>query len=138
MVKHKNLYETKLVDSREAGSGNMGVSIRAAGNPVKHSLKSISEGLYEITFYPTISVPHKIDVKYNGLHIRGAYQKTSSKKSNLKQIKNRTLRTNKTLPEVCRLSFGIANKESCCRTRCYGYWSRTVRSKSRQIYFLCN
>ncbi|KAK6644516.1 hypothetical protein RUM43_000783 [Polyplax serrata] len=59
------------VDSREAGPGALAVTVRAAGNPVKHTLKSLSKGLHEVTFYPTISVPHKIDVKYNGLHIRG-------------------------------------------------------------------
>lgn len=59
------------MDCKQAGPGVLGVSIRAAGNPVKHSLRNISETLHEITFHPTIAVPHKIDVKYNGLHIRG-------------------------------------------------------------------
>ncbi|KAL0280862.1 UNVERIFIED_CONTAM: hypothetical protein PYX00_002026 [Menopon gallinae] len=66
-----NRATTFKVDSSEAGPGNLGVSIKAAGNPVKYSLRTVAEGLHEITFHPTIAVPHKIDVKYNGLHING-------------------------------------------------------------------
>ena len=52
-----------------AGEGALSVQIRAAGQEVKHSIQDLANGQFDILFYPTMAIPHKFDVKYNGLPI---------------------------------------------------------------------
>lgn len=59
------------MDTVDAGRGVVSVSVRAAGQDVKHSVRQIDDGCYEVTFHPKLAVPHRVDVKYNGLHISG-------------------------------------------------------------------
>lgn len=63
-----------LVDTQGAGSGALSVSIRAAGNEVKHTLRELNgSNLYQVVYNPELSVPHKIHVKYNGIYVSGSY-----------------------------------------------------------------
>jgi hypothetical protein len=32
-------------------------------------LKDLANGQYDILFYPTMAIPHKLDIKYNGLPV---------------------------------------------------------------------
>merc|ERR550532_1606318 len=57
------------VDTSSAGEGALSVQIRAAGQEVKHSIQDLANGQFDILFYPTMAIPHKFDVKYNGLPI---------------------------------------------------------------------
>merc|ERR1712223_321799 len=57
------------VDTAHAGEGALSVTIRAAGQEVKHSIQDLANGQFDILFYPTMAIPHKFDVKYNGLPI---------------------------------------------------------------------
>ncbi|XP_049948482.1 filamin-A [Schistocerca serialis cubense] len=62
---------TFKVDTSDAGRGVINVSIRAAGQEVKHSIRQTEDSRYEVIFQPKLAVPHRIDVKLNGLHISG-------------------------------------------------------------------
>ena len=58
-----------LIWIAHAGEGALSVTIRAAGQEVKHSIQDLANGQFDILFYPTMAIPHKFDVKYNGLPI---------------------------------------------------------------------
>ena len=57
------------VDTAGAGEGALSVTIRAAGQEVGHTIQDLANGQFDILFYPTMAIPHKFDVKYNGLPI---------------------------------------------------------------------
>ena len=57
------------VDTSAAGEGALSVSIRAAGQEVRHTIQDLANGQYDILFYPTMAITHKLDIKYNGLPI---------------------------------------------------------------------
>ena len=54
-----------------AGRGSLSVGVRAAGQDVKHSIRDLSGGLYKVLFYPRVPIPHKVDVRYNGVPVQG-------------------------------------------------------------------
>ena len=54
------------VDTSGAGEGALSVTIRAAGQEVAHTIQDLANGQFDILFYPTMAIPHKFDVKYNG------------------------------------------------------------------------
>ena len=58
------------VDAAEAGRGALSVGIRAAGQDVKHSIRDLGAGIYQVLFYPKAPVVHKIDVRYNGVPVK--------------------------------------------------------------------
>ncbi|KAE8736626.1 hypothetical protein FOCC_FOCC017919 [Frankliniella occidentalis] len=62
---------TFKVDTSGAGTGTLTVSVRAAGIDVKHSIRELHSGQYEVVFHPKLAIPHRIDVKYNGMHVAG-------------------------------------------------------------------
>ena len=57
------------VDTSSAGEGALSVSIRSAGQEVRHSIQDLANGQYDVLFYPTMAIVHKLDIKYNGLPI---------------------------------------------------------------------
>lgn len=57
------------VDTSNGGEGALSVSIRAAGQEVRHSIQDLANGQYDVLFYPTMAIVHKLDIKYNGLPI---------------------------------------------------------------------
>ena len=57
------------VDTSNAGEGALSVSIRAAGQEVRHTIQDLANGQYDVLFYPTMAIVHKLDIKYNGLPI---------------------------------------------------------------------
>ena len=52
------------VDTSNAGEGALSVSIRAAGQEVRHSIQDLANGQYDVLFYPTMAIVHKFDIKY--------------------------------------------------------------------------
>ncbi|XP_068086528.1 filamin-A isoform X1 [Anabrus simplex] len=62
---------TFKVDTLDAGHGVLSATVRAAGQEVKHAIRQLDEGRYEVVYHPKLAVPHRVDVKYNGLHIAG-------------------------------------------------------------------
>ena len=62
-------YTSSFFKTAHAGEGALSVTIRAAGQEVKHSIQDLANGQFDILFYPTMAIPHKFDVKYNGLPI---------------------------------------------------------------------
>ncbi|KAJ9597133.1 hypothetical protein L9F63_026977 [Diploptera punctata] len=46
-------------------------SVRAAGQEVKHAIHELDRGQYQVVYHPKLAVPHRIDLKYNGLHTAG-------------------------------------------------------------------
>ena len=58
------------VDAAEAGRGALSVGVKAAGQDVKHSIRDLGAGIYQVLFYPNAPVPHKVDVRYNGVPVR--------------------------------------------------------------------
>ena len=65
-----------------AGEGALSVQIRAAGQEVKHSIQDLANGQFDILFYPTMAIPHKFDVKYNGLPITSSPVEAKVRKMN--------------------------------------------------------
>ena len=59
------------VDTSGAGEGALSVTIRAAGQEVRHTIQDMANGQYEIVFYPTMAIPHKFDVKYKSVRNQG-------------------------------------------------------------------
>lgn len=56
-----------IIDTSGAGKGALSVSIKAAsGQEVTHSIRDIGHGRFEVSYFPVLPVPHKLDVKYNG------------------------------------------------------------------------
>ncbi|XP_042865445.1 filamin-A-like isoform X5 [Penaeus japonicus] len=59
------------VDASGAGRGSLSVGVRAAGQDVKHSIRDLGGGLYQVLFYPRAPIPHKVDIRYNGVPVQG-------------------------------------------------------------------
>ena len=59
------------VDASNAGRGSLSVGVRAAGQEVKHSIRDLGSGLYQVLFYPKAPIPHKVDVRYNNVPVKG-------------------------------------------------------------------
>ena len=36
---------------------------------VKHSIRDLSRGIYQILYYPELATTHKVDIKYNGFAV---------------------------------------------------------------------
>ena len=36
---------------------------------VKHSIRDLSRGQYQVLYYPQLATTHKVDIKYNGLSV---------------------------------------------------------------------
>ena len=64
---------TFSVDTSGAGSGVLLTSVRAAGQEVKSTVHELDRGQYQVVYHPKLAVPHRIDLKYNGLHTAGKY-----------------------------------------------------------------
>ncbi|XP_076311299.1 filamin-B-like isoform X3 [Tachypleus tridentatus] len=52
------------VDTTKAGQGNLAIHIVAGGQEVYHSAREVSQGVYQVTYTPNSSVPHKVDIYY--------------------------------------------------------------------------
>lgn len=59
------------MDASGAGRGVLSASVRAAGQEVKHAVHELDAGQYQVVYHPKLAVPHRIDLKYNGLHTAG-------------------------------------------------------------------
>jgi hypothetical protein len=42
------------------------------GAQVKHSIRDMSRGQYQVLYYPALATSHKVDIKYNGLTVAGS------------------------------------------------------------------
>lgn len=62
---------TTYFHAAAAGRGTLSVGVRAAGQDVKHSIRDLGGGLYKVLFYPRAPIPHKVDVRYNGIPVQG-------------------------------------------------------------------
>ena len=58
-----------IVDTASAGKGALSIAIKAAGQDVKHSIRDIGQGRFELTYIPNLPIPHKLDLKYNNCAI---------------------------------------------------------------------
>ncbi len=63
-----------VIDTSGAGKGALSVAIKAVGGrDVRHSITDIDDrGRFEVTFYPEIPAPHRLDVKFNGSNVPAA------------------------------------------------------------------
>merc|ERR1719192_2819950 len=57
------------VDVADAGHGALSVSVKTSGQEVKHSIRDMSRGQYQILYSPQLATAHKVDIKYNGLTV---------------------------------------------------------------------
>merc|ERR1719445_2522459 len=57
------------VDVADAGHGALSVMVKTSGQEVKHSIRDMSRGQYQILYYPELATAHKVDIKYNGLTV---------------------------------------------------------------------
>nr|CAD7395119.1 unnamed protein product [Timema cristinae] len=60
------------VDTSNAGFGILTANIRAAGTEVKTSIRDVDPGyIYQVLYKPKLAVPHRVDLKYNNMHVAG-------------------------------------------------------------------
>ena len=57
------------VDVADAGHGALSVQVKTSGQEVKHSIRDMSRGQYQVLYYPQLATAHKVDIKYNGLTV---------------------------------------------------------------------
>lgn len=66
------------VDTSKAGEGTLSVAIRAAGQEVEHAVHEFEDRedpesgggrSFDVSFYPTMAIAHKLDIKYNGIPV---------------------------------------------------------------------
>ncbi|XP_072156699.1 filamin-B isoform X2 [Bemisia tabaci] len=55
-----------------AGPGTLFIKVSAAGNEVKHVIREIEPGIYQVVYHPTLAALHKVHVHYNGMSIVGS------------------------------------------------------------------
>lgn len=59
-----------LVDTRNAGKGELSVVIKASGRDVKLKTSDVeSNGIHQVAYQPVIPVPHHVHVKYNNFNV---------------------------------------------------------------------
>nr|CAD7428833.1 unnamed protein product [Timema monikensis] len=64
--------EVKTMDTSNAGFGILTANIRAAGTEVKTSIRDVDPGyIYQVLYKPKLAVPHRVDLKYNNMHVAG-------------------------------------------------------------------
>ncbi|XP_040577055.1 filamin-A [Lepeophtheirus salmonis] len=79
--------ESKVnVDTSAAGRGALSVIIRAAGQEVRHSIRDLADGRYEILYYPQMAISHKLDIKYNGYPITSGPLEVKVKNPNFGKV----------------------------------------------------
>ena len=62
-----------VIDTSGAGKGALSVSVKSAnGEEVRHSIRDIGHGRFEVTYYPTVPIAHRLDIKYNGKTVPSA------------------------------------------------------------------
>ncbi|XP_015587386.1 filamin-A isoform X2 [Cephus cinctus] len=61
-----------VVASKEAGPGKLTVNVRAGGADVDSLVREGENGVYEVIFHPTRAAPHRVQIKYNDVHIQGS------------------------------------------------------------------
>lgn len=62
-----------LVDTRNAGKGELSVTIKAVGRDVKLKTSDVeSNGIHQVVYQPFIPVPHYVHIKYNNFNVRGS------------------------------------------------------------------
>nr|CAD7463461.1 unnamed protein product [Timema tahoe] len=60
------------VDTSSAGFGVLTANIRAAGTEVKTSIQDVDPGhIYQVVYKPKLAIPHRVDLKYNNMHVAG-------------------------------------------------------------------
>eukprot|EP00096_Caligus_rogercresseyi_P013172 TRINITY_DN5849_c0_g1_i1.p1 TRINITY_DN5849_c0_g1~~TRINITY_DN5849_c0_g1_i1.p1 ORF type:complete len:945 (-),score=251.50 TRINITY_DN5849_c0_g1_i1:1000-3834(-) len=79
--------ESKVnVDTSAAGRGALSVIIRAAGQEVRHSIRDLADGRYEILYYPQMAIAHRLDIKYNGYPITSGPLEVKVKNPNFGKV----------------------------------------------------
>ncbi|KDR11639.1 Filamin-A [Zootermopsis nevadensis] len=71
IIEMEEAFCHRAASFKGAGQGVLIASVKAAGQEVKHSLHALDAGQYQVVFHPKLAVPHRIDLKYNGLHTAG-------------------------------------------------------------------
>jgi len=67
------LFLCCVVDTRNAGKGELCVAIKAAGRDVKLKSSDVeSNGIHQVSYQPIIPVPHYVHVKYNNFNVHGS------------------------------------------------------------------
>lgn len=67
------LFHSILVDTRNAGKGELSVVIRAAGRDVRLKTSDVeSNGIHQVAYQPAIPVPHYVHIKYNNFNVHGS------------------------------------------------------------------
>lgn len=62
-----------VVDTRNAGKGQLSIVIKAAGRDVKLKSSDVeSNGIHQVAYQPLIPVPHYVHVKYNNFNVNGS------------------------------------------------------------------
>jgi len=60
-----------ILDTSEAGRGTLHVVLRAANQNVKHNVQNLGNGLLKVIYFPKLPIPHRVDLRYSGVHASG-------------------------------------------------------------------
>lgn len=60
-----------VLDTSEAGRGTLHVALRAANQSVKHNVQNLGNGLLKVVYFPKLPIPHRVDLRYSGVHASG-------------------------------------------------------------------
>ncbi|XP_046654649.1 filamin-C-like isoform X2 [Daphnia pulicaria] len=60
-----------ILDTSEAGRGTLHVALRAANQSVKHNVQNLGNGLLKVIYFPKLPIPHRVDLRYSGVHASG-------------------------------------------------------------------
>lgn len=50
----------------------MHVALRAANQSVRHNIQNLGNGLLKVIYFPKLPIPHRVDLRYSGVHASGS------------------------------------------------------------------
>lgn len=59
-----------MIDTMKAGKGTLSVAVKAGGTEIEHSITDLGKGQFDVSFVPLMTIPHKLEVKFNNLVVR--------------------------------------------------------------------
>ena len=95
-----------IIDTTNAGKGALSVNLKAAGQDIKHSIRDLGSGRFEVSFVPIAPIPHKVDIKFNNIAIGGGSGRGGQRSSNTEIIVSDSCTD--VISEPCELSIGIS------------------------------
>ena len=66
-----NRVSVLVVNTDNAGEGNMEITIEASGRKIQNHVRQIGQGRFEVSFTPMDACEHQVSITFNGETIPG-------------------------------------------------------------------